>query len=66
MTDGYPAMMPEDFDMDESCPNCCGEGIVPGCMVDFCDCGGEDDADLCCAPRRCDWCKPAALPQVKP
>lgn len=47
------------FDDDE-CPNCGGLDIVPGCFEDVCsgtDCDPED-AEYCCAPMRCDWCRP--------
>jgi hypothetical protein len=46
--------------MSEECPNCGGLGIVPGCFEDFCsgaDCDPED-AEWCCAPMECGWCKP--------
>lgn len=52
MTDVYPDFEPDPIE----CWNCHGEGRVAGCMVDFCDCGGEDDPFECCAPSRCDVC----------
>lgn len=40
------------------CWQCFGNGAVAGCFVDTCTCGGDpDDADCCCAPRRCDICR---------
>lgn len=46
-----------DDDMVE-CWKCSGVGRLPGCFEDCCsgaDCDPED-ADLCCAPSRCDVC----------
>ena len=55
-TDGEPI----DEANDGECPNCGGLGIVAGCFEDSCsgaDCDPED-AEYCCAPSLCDWCKP--------
>lgn len=51
---------PNVFPDDDDCPNCGGLGIVPGCFEDCCsgaDCDPED-AEMCCCPQTCDWCKP--------
>ena len=45
----------EDSDWVE-CWQCSGEGRLPGCYQDTCVCGGEDDADTCCAPQTCEVC----------
>ncbi len=47
-------------DDNDECPNCGGLGIVAGCFEDTCfgvGCNPED-AEYCCAPQRCDWCRP--------
>ena len=48
------------LDDGDECPNCGGLGIVAGCFEDCCsgaDCD-PDDAESCCMPSRCDWCRP--------
>lgn len=55
---------PDYFDeMDNSCPNCGGEGYVYSCFEEYACVDPEGGCDLCM--RRCDWCRPrrAALAQ---
>lgn len=46
----------DDFDMDDSCPNCGGEGIVYCCFEEWACVDPEGGCDLC--ERRCGWCRP--------
>lgn len=39
------------------CWQCSGNGRIAGCFEDTCVCGGDDDPDTCCSPRRCDICR---------
>lgn len=41
----------DDFDVDDSCPNCDGSGWVDSCFEDTCVC-----LDPPCHQNRCDWC----------
>lgn len=46
-------------EMIEECDNCGGLGVVAGCFESTCsgsDCDPED-AEYCCAPTPCDWCR---------
>ena len=60
-------MDPHDFDdfdeMDNSCPNCGGEGYVYSCFEEFACIDPEGGCDLCM--RRCDWCKPVKRSPVQ-
>ena len=54
--------MADDFEdyADDECGNCGGLGIVPGCFECTC-CGADcdpDEAEWCCNPQRCDYCRP--------
>lgn len=46
---------PDDFDYDDSCPNCGGEGVIYDCIDGCCE-DAESGCELC--ERRCDWCNP--------
>lgn len=48
--------MPDDFDFDDSCPNCGGEGVIYCCMDEIGCTDPESGCDMC--ERRCDWCNP--------
>jgi hypothetical protein len=44
-----------DFDHDDDCPNCGGEGIIFMCLDEIgCECP-EEGCEMC--ERRCDWCQ---------
>lgn len=45
-----------DFDVDEYCPNCGGEGVVYCCFEEYACVDPEGGCDLC--ERPCDWCRP--------
>ena len=45
----------DDFDYDDSCPNCGGEGVLYSCIDGCCE-DAESGCDLCA--YRCDWCNP--------
>lgn len=47
---------PADFDYDDSCPNCGGEGVIYCCMDEIGCIDPEGGCDMC--ERRCDWCQP--------
>jgi len=55
-----PAM--DDYEQEDECPNCGGEGIVYSCFEEWACVDPEGGCDLC--ERRCDWCQPrkAAAP----
>jgi len=62
------ALRCEPPDDDDECPNCGGLGFVAGCFEDTC-CGADcdpEDAEWCCAPMRCDWCRPVRAPALPP
>ena len=44
----------DEFDIDEYCPNCGGEGAIYDCIDGFCF-DAESGCDLC--EHTCDWCK---------
>lgn len=46
-----------DYDPDDYCPNCCGEGVVYSCFEEWACVDPESGCDEC--ERRCDWCKSA-------
>ena len=46
----------DDFEQDEYCPNCAGEGVVYMCVSEYACVDPEGGCDLC--ERRCDWCRP--------
>ena len=56
----------EEYDLDnydpsdDYCPNCGGEGVVYSCFEEWACVDPEGGCDLC--ERRCDWCRPKALP----
>ena len=46
----------DDFEPDDYCPNCGGEGVVYMCVSEYACVDPEGGCDLC--ERRCDWCRP--------
>jgi hypothetical protein len=49
----------DDFDMEEDCPNCGGEGVIYMCVSEYACIDPESGCELC--ERRCDWCRPTLL-----
>jgi len=47
-----------DFETEDQCPNCGGEGVVYCCFEEFACIDPESGCEYC--ERRCDWCRPAA------
>lgn len=47
---------PDDYDDDDVCPNCGGEGYVADCFEEWACIDPESGCDDCI--RRCDWCSP--------
>jgi len=45
---------PWDFDEDNYCPNCGGEGYVANCWTEYACVDPESGCDECM--QRCDWC----------
>jgi hypothetical protein len=45
----------DDFDMEDDCPNCGGEGVIYHC-IDGCCVDADIGCELC--ERTCDWCRP--------
>lgn len=45
-----------DYDLDDVCPNCGGEGVVYSCFEEWACVDPEGGCDLC--ESRCDWCRP--------
>jgi hypothetical protein len=43
-------------DIDDTCPNCGGEGVVYCCQDEIGCVDPESGCNLC--ERRCDWCRP--------
>ena len=46
----------EDFNFDDDCPNCGGEGVIYCCMDEIGCIDPEGGCEFC--ERRCDWCNP--------
>lgn len=53
----------DDYDLDDTCPNCGGEGYVSACFEEFACVDPDEGCDQCM--RRCDWCNPRK-PTVPP
>jgi hypothetical protein len=51
---------PPDFDesdeLDDTCPNCGGEGVIYVCEDEIGCIDPEGGCEFCM--RRCDWCRP--------
>ena len=51
--------MADDFDDDDECWNCGGEGYVYDCFTEYACINPEDGCDLCM--RRCDVCRKPSI-----
>gem|GEM_PF-2769554 len=49
-----------DYDEDEGCHNCGGEGYVAHCFEEWACMYPDEGCDLCM--RRCDWCNALKKP----
>jgi len=57
-------MSDPDFDIEDECSNCGGEGVVYCCDEPFACADPDSGCDLCA--RRCDWCQPPKAAVVTP